>query len=287
MCLEVRALLLTTKTMTTTSVDLYVDLIAAAYDAKHEDDTQKRTAAYYAGNAAFAFAAALRLMPSIDIARAPALEVLQLLQNAIDTDMLRPAVWYREAVLAARREFERYTAYVFNELGGVGERMSETGAWGKWTATVKLTDLKSQRCPTWRRIKTPRAYFELQILDDKLPARVLLAKSPPAHSLPHQRTPARVVLLSSARVYMDMAKCAVRDSLRASLNEAVQLRLRRMSERAQPTAAAAGVADLIPNFAPTLDALHEVRACVRMRGGGRTCCRKPTRCCVNTQTVRH
>lgn len=248
-----------------TSVDLYVDLIAAAYDSKTEDDTQKRTAAYYAANTPFAFAAALRLVPAIDIARVPAVQVFELLQTAIDTGVLRPAAWYQAAVLAARSEFERYKAHVSSELGDIGERMAETGEWSAWAADVKLTDFKSQRCSTWRRIKSPRTYIDLRILDEKLQDRVLLAKTQTpaaaaAATTTRPRTTTRVAVLSSARVYMEMAKCAVRDSLRASLAEAVQLRIHRMSTRAQPTAATAGPADVIPDFAPTLTALHEVRS---------------------------
>lgn len=238
------------------SIDLYVDLVAAAFDAAKDDDIQQRLTTYYTSNKAFAFAAALRCLPNVDIAQMPAVNVFDSLSAAVATDVLQPAVWYQAAIKDARVEFERYKSYVREELSDMSETMKQNGEFRSWASTVKLIDLTSQKCWMWRRIKTPRRHLYLDILNPPLQDRVLAAKMPVLTSTSKKNT--RAIVLSSARVFMETTKDAVRDSLYASLREAVQMRLHRMTERVRPTPETAGAAEVIPDFTPALHDLQQV-----------------------------
>jgi hypothetical protein len=249
------------------SVALYVDLIAAAHDSVADDNLRQRTVAYYTTNKRFAFAAALRMMPRIDIAKMPACVVLAELTAAASSanGELAPGDLYLPAIEEAQLEFTRYKIYVDNSLAHMREFMAVDRQFERWADAVKLPDLQSPTCWMWRRIKTHFSNLHLDILGPHLQERVLCAKPPTLAADAHASTKqARTILLSSARVYMEMTKEAVRDSLHASLCEAVKVRLHGMTDRTRPTPENAGRADLIPDFTPTLDALREVPRCAAM-----------------------
>lgn len=268
--------------MTTTSVSLYTELVAAAFDASQAEETRKGMTAYYIVNKQFAFAAALRLSPHIDIARMPIVEVIESLRQAMRTGDLSPAEWYSPAIEAAANEFYDYKSYVSYKLSFMRKSMTATGEFDRWAAGLKVGDLLSPLCWMWQRVPPPRMFSKLSILDADLQARIVTATAPvlePRKGNPKAR---RSIMLSSVRTYMEMTKTAVLESLQASMCEAVQLRLQRMMERGPPSIESAGPADLIPDFSPSRASLEEVPfKCVCF---GTVSHRRRMLCTANTQT---
>lgn len=268
------------------SILLYIDLIAAAHDSVADDNLRQRTVAYYTANKRFAFAAALRMLPRIDIAKMPACVVLAEMTAAAASKggELVPGGLYLPAIEEAQLEFTRYKTYVDDSLSHMRQYMAVNGQFERWAKTVKLPDLQSPNCWMWRRIKTHSSNLRLDILGSQLQERVLCAKPPALTTNAPEHKQTRTILLSSARVFMEMTKDAVRDSLHASLCEAVKLRLHNMAERTRPTLENAGRADLIPDFTPSLEALREVP--MRYAARNACICRRQLLSLPSTQTLR-
>lgn len=247
-------------------IGLYAELVGEALEAETATTLAGHMRDFYLEHPDLAFLRVLASIREVDVLSLPAAKVLDLARAVVYSGQLSHCGWFAPAVNTAREEFHRYKNYVACALSNFTECMAATGEFDTWAATVKLTDLQTNDCAMWRRIKNHRSGPCLSILHTQLAHRLQEVRLHPDTLLP----PSRVIhdtqraCLANVCAYMTTTLAVAKTTLRSAWRESIHTRINRLASQARPGDLITKALE-IPNFAPPLADIKEVCVCVCVR----------------------